>query len=125
MDSGTAFKLQPAVMELGMGFMMILMRFKGKSFLLTIMSENPMLSQEQRNLLLGNAVMRARLIATDTRLIVFFCLHGLALAAAAIWGTTSQWILLKGVLFYVLMVAVMLPMYRRTGLASAQPSTKG
>jgi uncharacterized membrane protein len=54
-----------------------------------------------------------RMARADTRLVVFFVLHGLAVAWAAVWGSTRVWILLKGVLFYVLLVLVMAPMYKR------------
>jgi intracellular septation protein A len=122
MDSGVAFKLQPAVMEFGMAGFMAMSRLKGgEPFMIRTFRDSPMLDAEKRTQVLAQDWFRKRLSSADTRLLVFLVFHGLALTWAAIWGSTRIWILLKGVLFYVLLVLVMLPMYRRpnvSGIAS-------
>ena len=124
MNSGVAFKLQPAVMELGMGLMMLVLRVQGEPFMLRTFKDfsprkMPGLTEEKHRFLIEQPWFIKRITGMDTRLILFFLLHGLAVVWAAVWGTTSQWILLKGVLFYVLLVLVMVPMYRRQN-ANAQ-----
>lgn len=114
MDSGIAFKLQPAVMELAMAALMSGMRLKGgEPFLIRTLKEAPMLDAEKRKLIFSHDWMVARIRAADNRFILFLIFHGLAVGWAAIWGSTRAWILLKGVLFYVLLVMVFVPLYRR------------
>lgn len=114
MKSPVAFRLQPAVMEWGMLVMMMVgEKMSGQPFLLQMMSENPLLEADKRALIFAQPEVLKRLKATNQRLAWFLALHGLAVAAVAIWGSTGQWIFLKGILFYVLLVLVMLPMYKR------------
>lgn len=112
MHSGVAFKLQPAVMELGFSVLMCAMRFSGEPFMIRTFRETP-LDEGKRALLLGQAWFIKRLRALDARLIAFFAMHGLAVAWAAVWASSDAWVFLKGVLFYVLLVLVMVPMYKR------------
>lgn len=119
MDSGVAFKLQPAVMETAMAVFMIVVRFRGgEPFMIRTFRDAPMLDAAKKDAVLAQGWFVARLKAADTRLIVFFIIHGFALAWSAVWASTRVWILLKGVLFYVLLVLVMAPMYRK---AHVQP----
>ncbi|MBI3544017.1 MAG: septation protein IspZ [Deltaproteobacteria bacterium] len=114
MDSGVAFKLQPAVMEAAMGIMMLGMRFRGgEPFMIRTFRSAPMLDAEKREAVLKQEWFVKRLRGSDTRLILFLFFHGVAVAWAAVYSSSRVWILLKGVLFYVLLVLVMLPMYRR------------
>lgn len=114
MDSGIAFKIQPMVMELAMAFFMIGLRFKtSEPFMLRMFREAPALDPVKRDQLLALPGFTGRLRSMDNTFIGFLTVHGLAVGAAAIWGSTRQWILLKGVLFYVLMLVVFLPFMRR------------
>ncbi len=113
MDSGVAFKLQPAVMEIGMAVFLVIVARRGEPFLLRTFREFKGADTAKREMLLSQAWFVEKIQKTDRRMVWFFLFHGLAVACAAVWGSTRMWILLKGVLFYVLMVAVMLPMYRR------------
>lgn len=114
MDSGVAFKLQPMVMELGMAGMMVVVRFKSSEpFMLRSFKEAPVLDSKRREAALENPEFRRELGRMDLRMVVFFILHGLAVGWAAIWGSTRIWILLKGVLFYVLLALFMLPSIAR------------
>ena len=113
-DSGIAFKLQPAIMEFGMAALMISMRFRGgEPFMIRTFRDAPMLDTARREHVLKQAWFMAKLHAADTRFIVFLIFHGLAVGWAAIYASSTVWIALKGVLFYVLLVLVMLPMYRK------------
>lgn len=112
-DSGIAFKLQPAIMEVGMGAMMLFTSIRGEPFLIKMMKEFKGVDVEKRDALMQVPWFVERLKSANTRLIVFFFLHAIALTWAAIWGSSRIWILLKGVLFYVLLVVVMAPMYIR------------
>ena len=112
MDSGIAFKMQPMVMELGMAGFLIFTRYKtGESLFLTMVREgkSPGLTPEKQNQILGNAAALAHFALMDFKLTLFLVVHGLAVGAAALWGSTRLWILLKGVLFYVLLAVVMVP----------------
>jgi len=115
MDNGMAFKLQPAVMEWGMAAMMLGSRFHGtrEPFMVRTFRDAPVLDAEKRAQALEIPFFHGRLKGFDTRLIFFLLIHGLAVAWAAIWGGTRAWILLKGVLFYVLLVLIAVPMYRK------------
>lgn len=113
MDSGVAFKLQPMVMELGMAGLMTMARFGGEPFMTRSFRDAPVLDAPRREAALAQDWFVARLRSMDTRLILFLSIHGLAVGWAAVWGSTRLWILLKGVLFYVLLVLVMAPMYKR------------
>ena len=114
MDSGIAFKLQPMVMEFAMAGFMIGMRVTGKEpFMVRMLREAPALDATKREQILSLPGFIHRLRHMDTTFIGFLLVHGLAVGAAAIWGSTRLWILLKGVLFYVLMVVVFLPFMRR------------
>lgn len=113
MDSGVAFKLQPAVMEVSMAGLLGWLRITGEPFMLRTFRDAPMPDPGKRDFLLAQAWFLKRLRDADSRLIVFFVIHGLAVAWAAIWGSSTVWILLKGVVFYVLLVLVMVPMYKR------------
>jgi intracellular septation protein A len=114
MDSGVAFKLQPMVMELAMAGMMGFMRLKGgEPFMLRTFREAPMLDEAKREAVLKQDWFVRRLRKADSRLILFLLIHGLAVGWAAVWASSSVWILLKGVLFYVLLVLVFAPMYKR------------
>ena len=104
-QSGVAFKLQPAIMELAMAVTMVVLSHRGKPFLVEMMKNNP-LHQPNINPMVNDIILN-RMVALDRRMQWFFAIHGLAVGAAAIWGSTSLWMFLKGVLFYVLMVAVM------------------
>lgn len=116
MDSGVAFKLQPAVMELGMAFVMIATRFKGEPFIVRTFQDFKGLDLEKKEAIMKQSWFIKRLKSLDHRMVIFLILHGLALIWAALYGSTRIWILLKGVLFYVLLVVVMLPMYKRPNL---------
>ena len=122
MDSGVAFKLQPAVMEIGMAVFLVIVARRGEPFLLRTFREFKGADSEKREALLSQPWFVERLQKTDRRMVWFFIFHGLALVYAAIWGSTRMWILLKGVLFYVLMFAVMLPMYRRPAKPHSESS---
>lgn len=113
MDSGVAFKLQPAVMELGMAVFMLVVRKRGSSFLFRSFHEVKGIEQEKKDALLAQPWFVNRINSLDNRMVAFFVIHGLVLTAVALWGSTRQWILLKGVLFYVLLVLILLPMYKR------------
>ncbi|MEW6057647.1 MAG: septation protein IspZ [Bdellovibrionota bacterium] len=114
MNSGTAFKLQPAVMELALALVMVAMRFGGReSFLVRSFREFPAFDAKKRDFLMNQPWFQEQVRKLDTRMIGFLVIHGLAVAWAAVWGSTRIWILLKGVLFYVLLVLVMAPMYKR------------
>ena len=115
MDSGVAFKLQPFAMELGMAGFLVMSRVMGprEPFLIQMFRQNPVIPEDRRQLLMQQDWFIAKLRGADTRLVLFLILHGLAVGWAAIWGSTRVWILLKGVLFYVLLVLVMVPMYKR------------
>lgn len=110
MDSGVAFKLQPAVMEIAMAAFMF---FQPEPLMLRMMREMKGIDEEKRTVILTNPIVTSRIKSANTRLIWFFVLHALAVAWAALYGSTRMWILLKGVLFYVLLVAVLAPMYKR------------
>jgi intracellular septation protein len=110
MDSGVFFKLQPAVMEIAMAVMMVATRLRGgEPFLLRMFREGPVIDPGRRDAALANEAFVARLRVMDLRMTIFLIIHGLAVAWAAIWASSRVWILLKGVLFYVLMMMVMLP----------------
>ena len=116
-ESGIAFKLQPMIMEWAMAVIMLSVRFRGgESFMVRTFRDSPGMEPKQREAVLANPLFIDRFHSMDTRLIVFLALHGLALGWAAIWGSTRIWILLKGVLFYVLFVVIVagpLFMYKR------------
>lgn len=113
MNSGLAFKLQPMVMELSMAALMAVLRLTGgEPFMLRVMRDAPFGKPGQKEFLLKQPWFTQRLQALDTHFILFLVCHGLAVGWAAVWGSTRLWILLKGVLFYVLMVLVMIPSMR-------------
>lgn len=114
MDSGAAFKLQPAVMEIAMAVFMVGARIKGgEPFMIRTFRDSPMLDPDKRHQILAQPWFFARLKKADNRLILFFIGHGIAVAWAAIFATSTVWIALKGLLFYVMLVLVMLPSMRR------------
>ena len=114
MDSGVAFKLQPAVMEAGMAaFMLVMRRNGGEPFMLRTFRDAPMIEPQKKDFLLNLDWFKARLRKFDNYLIIMMFLHSLAVVFVAIWGTTDQWVLLTKVLFYVLLVLIALPMYKK------------
>lgn len=120
MDSGVAFKLQPMVMEVAMALVMAIMRLRGgEPFMVRTFASARGVDALQRTQLMANPIFTKRLRSMDTVFIGFLFLHGLAVGAAALWGSTGLWILLKGVLFYVLMVLVFIPFLRRPRAASS------
>lgn len=120
MDSGAAFKLQPAVMEFGMAALMLSVRFRGgEPFLLRTFRDSPV-EPAKKELVLSQPWFVKKLVAADTRLLIFLVLHGAAVGWAALYASSRVWILLKGVLFYVVLVLAMLPMYKRPHASGTQ-----
>lgn len=112
MDSGIAFKLQPMVMELGMAAFLVFTRIKtGEPLFVTMVREgkSPGLTPEKQAQILASPAAVSHFVRMDLKLTLFLIVHGLAVGAAAYWGSTRLWILLKGVLFYVLLAVVMVP----------------
>ena len=103
-NSGIFIKLKPAIFEF---------IFAGVLFVSWIVDKPLMvvMAKKQAGGVIENSFQLKYLKGITLRLSILFLIHGIITVYAAIYLSTGQWILVKGVLFYVLSAAMMLGEY--------------
>jgi intracellular septation protein len=104
-QEGFWFKMQPAILEAFMAALLVGSVLKGRPFLILLAEKQRLFDKLDP---IRGALMRKQFTGLTVRIGVFFFLHSLLAAWAAVHWSTRAWVILKGVGFTLSLLVYML-----------------